>query len=237
MTTPFLFVITGHTELGDTGKETGFHFEELSTPYYILRDAGHEVIFASPAGGEVTADPGSLKPRGDNVASVERFLDDEEAMAALKNTQRTNAVKAKDVSGIYLPGGHGTMWDLPEDAALAKLVSALDKAGKPVAAVCHGAAGLVAAKRADGEPLVKGRRVNSFTDAEERKVELKEVVPFLLETRLRELGGQFEHAGLFEAHVTRDGNLITGQNPASAKRLGEAIRGALASAVAEQAAE
>ncbi|KZD12139.1 type 1 glutamine amidotransferase domain-containing protein [Oceanibaculum pacificum] len=237
MKTPFLFVVTGHTELGDTGKQTGFHFEELSTPYYILRDAGHEVVFASPAGGEVKPDPGSLKPRGENVPSVERFLDDAQAMDALKNTQPTKAVKADDVSGIYLPGGHGTMWDLPQDAALAKLIGALDEARKPVAAVCHGPAGLVAAKRSDGEPLVKGRRVNSFTDAEERKVELTDVVPFLLETRLRELGAEFEHAGLFEAHVTRDGNLITGQNPASAKRLGEAIRGALASAAAQQAAE
>jgi putative intracellular protease/amidase len=236
MTIPFLFVVTGHTELGDTGRQTGFHFEELSTPYYILRDAGYEVIFASPKGGEVKADPGSLKPQGENPASVDRFLDDEAAMTALKNTARTDAIKAAEVSGIYLPGGHGTMWDLPQDTALAKLVGELDEAGKPVAAVCHGPAGLVAARRPDGTPVVKGRRVNAFTDAEERKVELEGVVPFLLESKLRELGAEFESAGLFEPHVARDGNLITGQNPASAKRLGEALRGALLSN-SRQAAE
>ncbi|WP_430436681.1 type 1 glutamine amidotransferase domain-containing protein [Oceanibaculum nanhaiense] len=236
MTNPFLFVVTGHTELGDTGRQTGFHFEELSTPYYILRDAGFEVIFASPAGGEVKADPGSLKPHGENVNSVDRFLDDEKAMQALKSTARTDAIKAAEVSGIYLPGGHGTMWDLPKDTALAKLVGELDAAGKPVSAVCHGPAGLVEAKRPDGTPVVKGRRVNAFTDAEERKVELEDVVPFLLETKLRELGAEFENAGLFETHVVRDGNLITGQNPASAKRLGEALRGALLAST-RQAAE
>lgn len=236
MTPPFLFVVTGHTELGDTGRPTGFHFEELSTPYYILRDAGYEVIFASPAGGEVKADPGSLKPQGENPDSVDRFLGDEKAMQALKTTIRTDAIKATEVSGIYLPGGHGTMWDLPQDAALAELVGELDAAVKPVAAVCHGPAGLVAAKRPDGTPVVKGRRVNSFTDAEERKVELEDVVPFLLESKLRELGAKFEAAGLFETHVVRDGNLITGQNPASAKRLGEAVRSALL-ANARQAAE
>ena len=235
-TTPFLFVVTGHTDLGDTGRQTGFHFEELSTPYYILRDAGYEVVFASPAGGEVKADPGSLKPQGENADSVDRFLGDEKAMQTLKTTMRTDAVKPAEVSGIYLPGGHGTMWDLPQDAALAKLVGELDAAGKPVAAVCHGPAGLVAARRPDGTPVVKGRRVNSFTDAEERKIELEGVVPFLLESKLKELGAQFENAGLFEAHVSRDGNLITGQNPASAKRLGEAIRSALL-ANARQAAE
>ena len=128
-TTPFLFVVTGHTDLGDTGRQTGFHFEELSTPYYILRDAGYEVVFASPAGGEVKADPGSLKPQGENADSVDRFLGDEKAMQTLKTTMRTDAVKPAEVSGIYLPGGHGTMWDLPQDAALAKLVGELDAAG------------------------------------------------------------------------------------------------------------
>ena len=219
MTDKVLFVVTSTDTLGDTGKGTGFHFSEMADPYYVLTDAGFEVEIASTRGGAAPID--NEKSRGENPQSVERFLDDAAAMAKVRATTPVDEVHAEDYAGIYFPGGHGTMWDFPHHAALGRLVSRLFDAGKLVAAVCHGPAAFIGPTRADGEPLVKGKRVNSFSDAEERKVELDGVVPFLLESKLRELGGKVEVAEAFQPIVVEDGNLITGQNPASAQPLAE----------------
>ncbi|MXU64338.1 type 1 glutamine amidotransferase domain-containing protein [Oceanomicrobium pacificus] len=211
-----LFVLTSHTDLGDTGKPTGFYFEEMAAPYYALTDAGHEVTLASIAGGAPDPDPGSLDADEDaRPAPVRRFLADKAAMTKLAETK---AIADTDVSGfdaIFLPGGHGTAFDFPESDALAERVGQVFDQGGIVAAVCHGPAGLVNAKTAHGAPLVEGRRVNSFTDAEERAVELDGVVPFLLESRLRQLGAHFEAGDTFTEKAVRDGRLITGQNPMS----------------------
>lgn len=215
-----LFVVTSNDKLGETGKPTGFHFEELSSPYYLLQDAGYEVEIASIAGGKAPVDPGSQKARGENAPSVERFLDEDAAQQKLAATRPVSDLDASDYAAIYLPGGHGTMWDLPDNEVLGKLLAETFEAGRPVASICHGAAGLLAARLSDGSPLVKGREVNSFTDAEERAVELDNVVPFLLETRLREQGANFRGADNFKPIVVKDGNLLTGQNPPSAEPLG-----------------
>lgn len=212
-----LVVLTSHGALGDTGRPTGFHWEELTTPYWIFRDAGIEVEIASVAGGRAPHDPASLRDEAEvNAPSVARFLRDPAAMAALHGAMPVGEAQPARYDGVFLPGGHGTMWDLPGSAPLARLVGALFDSGRAVAAVCHGPAGLVAAVRADGRPIVEGRRVNSFTDAEEAAVGLTAVMPFLLEARLRELGGLFEGGPNFQAYAVRDGNLVTGQNPASA---------------------
>lgn len=216
-----LFVTTSNGKLGDTGKSTGFHFEELATPYWILTDAGYQVDIASTAGGEAPID--NLAARGENPESVERFLDDQHAMDKIRLTKRLDGVRAEDYAGVYLPGGHGTMWDLPHDERLQALLAKMFEDGKLVSAICHGPAGFVGVKLSDGRPLVEGRRVNAFTDEEEKAVELGGVVPFLLESKLRELGAKFEGAGKFESIVVEDGNLVTGQNPPSAKPLGEKL--------------
>jgi putative intracellular protease/amidase len=230
-----LFVLTSNQKLGDTGRKTGAHAEELTTPYYVLEDAGFEVDLASPQGGETPLD--ALKERGQNAESVERFLDDQYAMDKLKLTKRLDQVLAEGYLAVYLPGGHGTMWDLPNDPRLGQLLAGMYDAGKPVAAVCHGPAGFVGVTRSDGKPLVAGKRVNSFTDAEERAVELDGVVPFLLESKLRELGATVETADKFTAKVVEDGNLLTGQNPMSAQPLAERLRDRLkAAGTAEKAA-
>lgn len=222
-----LIILTSNDTLGDTGKPTGFHWEEMTTPYWHLRDAGYEIEFASPKGGPPPADPGSDEA-DDRPASVQRFRDNDEAMKALKNSRAVAEVNAAAYDAIYLPGGHGTMWDLAQNKAVGGLIAHAYERGAVVGAICHGPAGLVGATLSNGDPLVRGKRVNSFTDAEERKVELDEVVPYLLESRLRELGAEFEgNPEPFGAHTVRDGRLITGQNPASAEPLGQLLVQAL----------
>lgn len=229
--TKILIALTSHTVVGDTGRPTGFHYEELAVPYWAFTDAGFDVDIVSIQGGPGAHDPGSLKAdSAQRPETVRRFTADAAAMAKLSDTLPIAAVTPEGYDGIFLPGGHGTMWDMPGSAALAQIIGTLFDAGRAVGAVCHGPAGLVSAKRADGRSIVADRRVNSFTDAEEAAVEMTATVPFLLETRLRELGGHFDGGPNFQPYAVRDGNLITGQNPASsglvANHMIEAVRDA-----------
>ena len=229
MSEPHVAIIATSTRrMGDNGDKTGFHFEELSTPYFAFKAAGYNVTFASPEGGEPPADPGSLadKPE-DQPESVRRFLSDEDALSALQNSAELGVLEPEGFDAVYLPGGHGTMWDFPENTVLAKFVATIYENGGVVGAVCHGPAGLVGVKLSDGEPLVKGRPVNSFTDEEERKVGRDKDVPFLLESKLRELGARFEKGQPFERYVVRDGRLVTGQNPASAQGVADGMIAAI----------
>lgn len=215
-----LIVTTSHAELGNTGHRTGVWLEELAAPYYALREAGAEVTVASIKGGEIPFDPRSTGEEQSDVPVPEtarRFLADPGAMAAAKDSPSIDEVDAASFDAIFLPGGHGAMWDMPGNATLAQTVGSLFDAGKIVSAVCHGPAGLVSAKRRDGRPVVDGKRVNCFTNAEEEAVGLTDVVPFLLETRLRELGGRFEGASDWQPFAVGDRNLITGQNPMSSE--------------------
>ncbi|WP_207458413.1 type 1 glutamine amidotransferase domain-containing protein [Azospirillum sp. SYSU D00513] len=231
-----LIVATSHSEMGQTGHRTGVWLEELAAPYYVLRDAGAEIVLASVKGGEIPFDPRSVQTPGEAPPEGEepmpavsrRFLEDPEAMKAAKNSPSVDGLDMAGFDAIMLPGGHGTMWDLPESAALATLVGNAFDAGKIVAAVCHGPAGLVSAKRKDGRPIVEGRRVNGFTNGEEEAVGLTQVVPFLLETRLRELGGKYECGPDFQPYAVQDGNLITGQNPMSSELVAHKILDAFA---------
>ena len=224
-----LIVLTSHDKLGETGKPTGFWFEELSNPYYCFIDAGHHIDIASIRGGRAPIAPGSEGQPDNRPASVQRFLSDPAAMEKLADTPAIGAIDASRYDAIFLPGGHGTMWDFASNAALAATVGALFDAGKVVAAVCHGPAGLVSAKRSDGRSIVSGKRVNAFTDTEEELAGLTGVVPFLLEQRLRDLGGLFERAPNWQPIAVRDGNLITGQNPQSSL----AVAGEVIMALAE----
>jgi putative intracellular protease/amidase len=219
-----LIVLTSHGQLGQTGRQTGFHYEELATPYQRFKQAGYDITLASIKGGQPPYDPKSLKdPIKKNPASVVYFLADKQARQDIKQTIPISACKAEDFEAIYLPGGHGTMWDFPQCATLGKLVGDFYRSGKPVAAICHGISGLISAEDKMSQPLVKGRRINCFTNEEEKAVGLEKVVPFLLETAMRELGAKFECSPPFEVHVAQDDHLITGQNPASADALAEAV--------------
>lgn len=213
-----LIILTSHGTLGDTGKRTGFYWEEMATPYLAFVDHGLEVDIASVAGGEPPADPGSAEEENVND-DVRRFLADDTAMKALKNTAAVETVDASAYRLVYVPGGHGTMFDLAQTPAVGKLLANAFEGGAVVGAVCHGPAGLLDATLGNGEPLVKGRNVTGFTNSEEQAVGLEDVVPFQLESRLRDLGANFLPGGDFEPHVVRDGRLVTGQNPASSKKI------------------
>lgn len=224
-----LIVTTSHGMLGATGKATGLWLEELAAPYWVFRDAGCEVDIVSMAGGKVPLDPRSTESSAAPTPSMTRFLGDPRAKATIENTPALRDVATETYDAIFLPGGHGTMWDLPANEHLGAAVARAYDEGRVVAAVCHGPAGLVGAVRADGKALVGARRVTAFTNAEEAAVGLTDTVPFLLESRLRELGAIFECAGTFKPFVVRDGNLVTGQNPQSSSAVAKAVLEALAS--------
>jgi putative intracellular protease/amidase len=221
-----LMVLTSHDALGDTGRKTGFWLEELAAPYYVFKDAGAEIVLASPRGGRPPLDPKSNEPSF-QTDETRRFEADEEATSLLSGTARLDAVDPGAYDAVFYPGGHGPLWDLAEDPASIRLIEATLGAGKPVALVCHAPGVLRHAKAADGKPLVEGRDVTGFTNSEEEAVGLTQVVPFLVEDELKRNGGRFSKVGDFEPYVVSDGDLITGQNPASsgpaAKRLLERL--------------
>jgi putative intracellular protease/amidase len=236
MTKRVLFIATSHTRLGHTGKSTGVWAEELVVPYYQLIDAGASVDIATPKGGPLAFDPGSIKPAGQNDALIERFLADPAAQAKAHMTQVAGTVDAAGFDAVFFPGGHGTMWDLPLAAGVTRAVEAVFSAGGLIASVCHGAAGLVSAQRADGKSIVEGKRINAFTNAEEDAVGLSNVVPFQLESRLRELGAVFEGAPNWQPFAVRDGQFITGQNPQSSTLVAQHVIEALGLTSLKQAA-
>lgn len=217
-----LMVLTSHDRLGDTGKKTGFWLEEFAAPYYVFRDAGANLILASPLGGQPPLDPKSDEPDAQTEAT-RRFRADGEAQAALANTVKLSGVRADEVDAVFYPGGHGPLWDLAEDADSIRLIEAMYGAGKPVAAVCHAPGVLGRVKGADGAPLVKGKRVTGFTNTEEAAVGLTEVVPFLVEDMLVKNGGQYSKAADWQSYVVTDGLLVTGQNPASSEEGARAL--------------
>lgn len=210
-------IATSHALMGGTGEPTGVWLEELTTPYYALIDKGAEVDVYSIAGGKIPVDPRSLKPKGENEESVERYLADPKAQERFASTKPVTDVRTTAYDAVFLPGGHGTMWDFPGNGSLAAIVSEALESGRVVGAVCHGPAGLVDAKDADGTPVVQGKTVAGFTNAEEEAAGFTKTVPFLLETRLKELGANHQSGPDFKPFAVRDGLLITGQNPASAQ--------------------
>lgn len=185
-----LIVLTSHDRLGDTGKKTGFWLEEFAAPYYVLKDAGAAIAVASPKGGQPPLDPKSEVPEF-QTELTERFRTDTTAQAELANTKKLADVSADDFDAVFYPGGHGPMWDMPDNATSIALIEAFVKADKPVGAVCHAPVALVNVRGKDGEYLVKGKRVTGFTNAEEEAVGLSAIVPFLLEDRLKERGSIF----------------------------------------------
>lgn len=218
-----LMIATSADRMTPGTEPTGVWLEELTTPYYAFRDAGAEVTLASIAGGAIPIDQRSLDEAARQEPSVKRYFADDDLQAVVAATPAVTEVAPDGYDALFLPGGHGTMFDYPGSEPLARLVEAFDRAGKIVSAVCHGPAGFVAARRADGQPFVAGRRLAAFTDSEERAVKLDHAVPFLLESRLKALGAQHESGPDFAPFALRDGNLVTGQNPASAGKAAELV--------------
>ena len=217
-----LMVLTSHDRLGDTGHKTGFWLEEFAAPYYVFKDAGAEVVLASPKGGQPPLDPKSDAPDAQTAATV-RFNEDADALSALAGTLRLKDVVDGEFDAVFYPGGHGPLWDLAEDADSIRLIEQAFSAGKPVAAVCHGPAVFRHTRGALGEPLVKDKRVTGFSNQEEAAVGLADVVPFSLEDVLKANGGQYTCGADWQSHVVTDGYLVTGQNPASSEDAAHAV--------------
>lgn len=217
-----LMVLTSHDTLGDTGKKTGFWLEEFAAPWYAFTDAGADVVLASPAGGQPPLDPKSDQPEF-QTEFTQRFKNDAAAQQALANTVKLETVQQDAFDTVFYPGGHGPLWDLAESATSIALIESFDRAGKPIGLVCHAPGVLRHVKGANGEPLVKGRNVTGFTNGEEAGVELTNVVPFLVEDEFKRLGAHYHKGADWSVFVQEDGNLVTGQNPASSEAAAKAL--------------
>ncbi len=218
MSKKVLVVLTSHDQLGNTGKETGFYLSEVSHPVAVFDREGFTVDYLSPKGGKA---PMTGIEREDVLNAA--FLDSADKMAQVENTLSPEQVNPADYTAIFYAGGHGTMWDFPQEGAIARIAARIYEAGGVVGAVCHGPAGLVPIRLSSGEALVAGKTVAGFTNQEEAAVGLADVVPFLLADKLTALGATHTQADNFQAHVVTDGRLVTGQNPASATGVGEAM--------------
>lgn len=213
-----LMVVTGHSVM-EGGKQTGIWLSEYAEPYEAFLAKGYQVTTASILGGKAPIDERSLKDAEGGKWQA--------AIRELERTEPLNRVEPDRFDVLFLPGGHGTMFDLPGNPVLEKALQIMEASGKLVAAVCHGPAGLVDMKRPDGQYWVSGRSLTSFTDEEERLVKLDGSMPFLLESRLREQGARFTGKAPWSEHVVVDGNLITGQNPQSGMAVARAVIEAL----------
>jgi putative intracellular protease/amidase len=209
-----LMVLTSHDQLGNTGRKTGFWLEELAAPYYTFKEAGAEIVLASPKGGQPPLDPKSNEPAF-QTDLTRRFEADAEAQAQLANTVRLDSVSQADFDTVFYPGGHGPLWDLAEDKNSISLIESFLAAEKPVALVCHAPGLLRHVKAPSGRPLVEGKKVTGFANSEEAAVGLTDIVPFLVEDELKAKGGIFSKDDDWAPYVTTDGLLTTGQNPAS----------------------
>ncbi|TBR36807.1 MULTISPECIES: type 1 glutamine amidotransferase domain-containing protein [Dyella] len=221
-----LMVLTSHDQLGNTGKKTGFWLEEFAEPYYTFKDAGAQVTLASPKGGQPPIDPKSDDPDNQSDAT-RRFNSDDAAKKALASTLPLAEAVKHQYDAVFYPGGHGPLWDLAEDKDSIRLIERYYAAGKPVGAVCHAPGVLRHVKAPNGELLVKGKSVTGFSNSEEDAAGLTQVVPFLVEDMLKQSGATYSKKADWQSYAITDGNLITGQNPASSAATAKAVLAAL----------
>ncbi len=214
MTKNVLMVLTNTSQI-DADHPTGVWLSEFAEPYAEFKKNGFSVTVASPKGGIVPLDPTSIED-----GQVSEW---DEAIQLLQDTTPLKEVVLDDFDGIFLPGGHGTMFDLPGNPALQEALSSFASENKAIGSVCHGPAGFVDVKLEDGSPLVAGKQLTGFTDEEERQTGLDPLMPFLLQTKLKELGAKFIEAAAYSDHVVVDGKFVTGQNPQSSQSAAEAF--------------
>ncbi|MDQ0159425.1 type 1 glutamine amidotransferase domain-containing protein [Alkalibacillus salilacus] len=204
MANSILMILTNHETITEDHK-TGLWLEEFAVPYLKFLEQGYDVKVTSVVGGKVPLDPNSIEDRPEWKA----------AETALENTEQLSKADANAFDGIFLPGGHGTMFDLPDNETLQYVLQQYAEKDKVIGSVCHGPAGLVNVTYEDGTPIVKGKNLTAFTDEEEKEMQLDEYMPFMLESKLREQGANFERGDKWSDYSVRDHNIITGQNPQS----------------------
>lgn len=215
---PVLCVVTSHPIRGDSGEPTGFAMVELTHPLAVFREAGIPTEIASIRGGHPPIDFFDLTDPINH-----RFWHDAAFREALAHSLVLGDVDPSRYSAVFFAGGHGTMWDFADSPAVQHVIRTIYEAGGIVSAVCHGPAALVNATLSDGSHLVAGKKLAAFTDEEEAEVKYTHVVPYLLATTLKQRGALHQPAPNWAANVVVDGRLITGQNPASAHGVGEAV--------------
>ena len=222
-----LLVMTSVDEMGISGKQTGTWFTEMAAPYYILTEAGYEVVFSSPEGGEAPIDLLSMKAPF-TTEHTERFFNDPVAMFAARNTRKLRDVDYNTFDALFVPGGYGLIWDLASDSYAIKMIRNFYESDRPVAMVCHAPAILRDIKKSDGTYLVDGVSLTGFKNAEDKEIELLHHLLFSLEDELKGRGANYISKANWEANVVEDGALMTGQSPASAAPLAEALAKRLA---------
>lgn len=217
-----LMVLTSHDKLGDTGSKTGFWLEEFSAPYYVFKDAGAQIVLASPKGGQPPLDPKSDQADA-QTASTERFKQDIQAQQELANTTPLSQINPDEFDAVFYPGGHGPLWDLANDPDSIALIEHFDRAHKVLGFVCHAPGVLKDVKTQDQQPFVKGKKVTGFSNSEEEGVQLTKIVPFLVEDMLKAQGGHYEKVADWQSFAITEGQLVTGQNPASSEEVANEI--------------
>ncbi|XP_075266151.1 uncharacterized protein LOC142358597 [Convolutriloba macropyga] len=223
-----LMVVTNNSKLGETGKKTGFYLPEVAHPYHEFTQAGLEVVFASPLGGHSPVDPGSVDGYKEDKQCTD-FINNEDIKKLLDTTLAPESVDAKDYVAVFFAGGHAPMWDVSFSQPLGDIASQVyGSQNGVVGAVCHGTCGLLTVKVAPGseESILKGRKVTSFTNAEEEDLfeeEAWNIMNFKLETKLGEMGAEFHGADNWSCNVITDRGVVTGQNPQSAGKCAEKI--------------
>lgn len=215
MSGKILIVTTNRGYLSDEIHKTGTWLEEFAVPYLKFKQAELDITICSPKGGKTPVDESSTK------CLHPKSWDD--AAKNLEHTKKIDDIKYEEFDAVFIPGGHGPMFDLANNKKLGEIVEYLYKNKKIVAAVCHGPAGLLTAIDSNGTPFVKGKKLTSFTNKEEKLVKKDKLVPFPLETRLRELGAHFFKKDPWEENVVVDENLVTGQNPQSSELIAREI--------------
>ncbi|WP_224823899.1 type 1 glutamine amidotransferase domain-containing protein [Cognatishimia sp. MH4019] len=217
-----LMILTSHDEMGDTGEKTGLWLEEFAAPYYVFKDAGATITLASPKGGAAPIDPRSETDDA-QTEDTKRYYEDDAAKDALSNTVKLSEIQPDEYHAVFLPGGHGPMFDLARDEESKRVIQAFQIGGRPIGAVCHAPAALLQAQDMDGRAMLSGSKVTGFSNAEEEAVGLTDAVPFLLEDALKQVGGTYEKGENFEPYVVTDRMLVTGQNPASSAPTAKAL--------------
>ncbi len=216
-----LIVLTSCDKRGFTDEKTGYWLEEFAAPYYIFKDSGAQITLASPKGGRPPVEPKSEESRFQTDAT--RHLSaDAAAQELLANTAKLSSVNPNEFDVVFYPGGHGPLWDLAEDEASIRLIEAMSAANRPIGAVCHGVA-VLRHPKSDGAPLVRDREVTSFTNTEEQAAGMMNALPYLVEDMLKESGATYLRGDDWAAFVVSDGNLVTGQNPASSRGVAEQL--------------
>lgn len=217
-----LLIMSSYDDMGISGKQTGTWFTELAAPYYILTNAGYEVVFASPDGGEAPIDLLSMKVPF-TTTYTDKFLNDPVALFAAKHTRKLRNIDYNTFDAVFFPGGYGLLTDLASDQFVVKLIKDFYETNRPIAMVCHAPAILRDVKLSNGEFLVEGKNLTGFKDAEDAEIELDKHLLFSLEQDLKLRGANYKSVTNWAPNVVVDGVLMTGQSPASAAPLAEKL--------------